>query len=339
VNSTRNQVRLSRFVAAAVVTALVVVAALWWVFSGTGLDRATVLFSRAVGVYSGSDVRLLGVRIGQVESVTPRGEQVEVTLTYDGSAPVAADTDVVVIAPSVVADRYVQFSKPARGGPRLADNTTIGVDRSATPVELDELYASLDSLTKALGPDGANKNGALSDLLKTGARNLQGNGTAFNDSVKQLSELARTLAGNSGDLFTTVRELQQFTSMLAANDNQVTQVNQQLAAVSGTLSANRDELATALRSLGSALADIQGFIKDNRALIKSNVDKLAVTTQTLADQRASLAETLETAPLAATNLLQTVDPATGALQSRTDLLDYLPLPVTGSVYTNEAGGK
>jgi phospholipid/cholesterol/gamma-HCH transport system substrate-binding protein len=339
VNSTRNQVRLSRFVAAAVVTALVVVAALWWVFSGTGLDRATVLFSRAVGVYSGSDVRLLGVRIGQVESVTPRGEQVEVTLTYDGSAPVAADTDVVVIAPSVVADRYVQFSKPARGGPRLVDNTTIGVDRSATPVELDELYASLDSLTKALGPDGANKNGALSDLLKTGARNLQGNGPAFNDSVKQLSELARTLAGNSGDLFTTVRELQQFTSMLAANDNQVTQVNQQLAAVSGTLSANRDELATALRSLGSALADIQGFIKDNRALIKSNVDKLAVTTQTLADQRASLAETLETAPLAATNLLQTVDPATGALQSRTDLLDYLPLPVTGSVYTNEAGGK
>ena len=338
-NSTRNQVRLSRFVATAVVLALVVVAALWWIFSGSGLDRATVLFSRAVGVYSGSDVRLLGVRIGQVESVTPRGEQVEVTLTYDGSAPIAADTDVVVIAPSVVADRYVQFSKPARGGPRLVDNTTIGVDRSATPVELDQLYASLDSLTKALGPDGANKNGALSDLLKTGARNLQGNGTAFNDSVKQLSELARTLAGNSGDLFTTVRELQQFTSMLAANDNQVSQVNQQLAAVSGTLSANRDELATALRSLGSALADIQGFIKDNRALIKSNVDKLAVTTQTLADQRASLAEYLDTAPLAATNLIQTVDPATGALQSRTDLLDYLPLPVTGSVYTNEAGGK
>jgi phospholipid/cholesterol/gamma-HCH transport system substrate-binding protein len=339
VNSTRNQVRLSRFVAAAVVTALVVVAALWWVFSGTGLDRATVLFSRAVGVYSGSDVRLLGVRIGQVESVTPRGEQVEVTLTYDGSAPVAADTDVVVIAPSVVADRYVQFSKPARGGPRLVANATIGVDRSATPVELDELYASLDTLTKALGPDGANKNGALSDLLKTGARNLQGNGTAFNDSVQQLAELARTLAGNSGDLFTTVRELQQFTSMLAANDNQVSQVNQQLASVSSTLSANRDELATALRSLGGALADIQGFIKDNRALIKSNVDKLAVTTQTLVDQRASLAETLETAPLAATNVLQTVDPATGALQSRTDLLDYLPLPVTGSVYTNEAGGK
>ncbi|KDN21317.1 MCE family protein [Amycolatopsis rifamycinica] len=334
-----NATRTYRFLAAALVTALVVVAALWWLFSGTGLSRATVLFSRAVGVYSGSDVRLLGVRIGQVESVTPRGEQVEVTLTYDGSAPVAADTDVVVIAPSVVADRYVQFSKPARGGPRLVNHATIGLDRSATPVELDELYASLDSITKALGPDGANKNGALSDLLTTGAKNLQGNGTAFNDSVRQLAELARTLSGNSGDLFATVRELQRFTSMLAANDGQVRQVNQQLAAVSGTLAANRDELASALRSLGSALGDIQAFIKDNRALIKSNVDKLAVTTQTLADQRASLAELIETAPLAATNLLQTVDPGTGALQTRTDLIDYLPLPVTGDVYTNEVGGR
>jgi virulence factor Mce-like protein len=334
-----NATRTYRFLAAAVVTALAVVAALWWLFSGSGLDRATVLFSRAVGVYSGSDVRLLGVRIGQVESVTPRGEQVEVTLTYDGSAPIAADTDVVVIAPSVVADRYVQFSKPARGGPRLANHATIGVDRTATPVELDELYASLDSITKALGPDGANKNGALSDLLTTGANNLRGNGTAFNDTVRQLAELARTLSGNSGDLFATVRELQRFTSMLAANDDQVNQVNQQLASVSGTLAANRDELASALRSLGAALGDIQGFLKDNRALIKSNVDKLAVTTQTLVDQRASLAEYLETAPLAATNLIQTVDPATGALQTRTDLIDYLPLPVTGDVYTNEAGGR
>jgi phospholipid/cholesterol/gamma-HCH transport system substrate-binding protein len=339
VNATRNQVRLSRFVATAVVLALLVVAALWWLFSGSGLDRATVMFSRAVGVYSGSDVRLLGVRIGQVESVTPRGEQVEVTLTYDGSAPIAADTDVVVIAPSVVADRYVQFSKPARGGPRLVNNAAIGVDRSATPVELDELYASLDSLTRALGPDGANKHGALSDLLTTGAKNLQGNGTAFNDSVRQLAELARTLSGNSGDLFTTVRELQRFTSMLADNDAQVTKVNQQLSAVSGTLSANRDELASALRALGTALGDVQGFIKDNRALIKSNVDKLAVTTQTLVDQRASLAEYLETAPLAAANLIETVDPVTGALQTRTDLIDYLPLPVTGTVYTNEAGGR
>jgi virulence factor Mce-like protein len=339
--STRMQVRLSRFVTLAVVLALVVMAGLWWIFAGRGQDRVTAYFSRAVGVYSGSDVRLLGVKIGQVESVTPRGEQVEVVMTLDGSVGIAEDTNVLVVAPSVVADRYVQFSKLSRGGPRLPENATIPVERTGTPVELDQLYASLNTLAKALGPDGANANGALSDLLKTGAQNLQGNGKPFNESVRNFAELARTLAGNSNDLFASVDELQKFTTMLSTNDNQVSQVNRQLAAVTGNLSQNREELGKALTSLGSALADIQGFIRDNRALIKSNVDNLAVSTQTLVDKRASLAEALDTAPLAVTNLLDKIDPATGTLQGRTDLLDYLPLPlpVTSPTYSAQGGGK
>ena len=47
-----------------------------------------------------------------------------------------------------------------------------------------------------MGPLTANSQGALSDLLKTGAQNLQGNGRAFNDSVRNFAQLARTLAGS-----------------------------------------------------------------------------------------------------------------------------------------------
>ncbi|WP_340683380.1 MCE family protein [Amycolatopsis coloradensis] len=329
---------ISRFVTLALVLALAVVGGLWWIFSGTGLDRVTVYFSRAVGVYSGSDVRVLGVRVGQVESVDPEGERVKVVLTVDGSAPIAADTNVLVVAPSVVADRYVQFTKLTRAGNRLGDGAVIPVERTGTPVELDQLYSSLDTLAKALGPNGANADGALSELLRTGAKNLQGNGKPFNESVRNFADLARTLSGNSQNLFATVDELQRFTSMLATNDRNVSEVNKQLASVTGTLARNKDELARALNGLGGALAEIQQFIKDNRALIKSNVDKLTVTTGTLVDKRAALAETLDTIPLAVTNVLEAVDPKTGKLQSRGNMLEYLPLPlpVTGDTYT---GGR
>lgn len=337
--TTRAGVLTTRFVAAAILLALVVTAALWWVFSGTGQHHVTAFFSRAVGVYSGSDVRVLGVRIGQVDSVTPRGEQVQVDMTVDGSVGIAEDTTVLVIAPSVVADRYVQFAKPARGGPRLKNGASIPARRTATPVELDQLYASLDSLSKALGPNGANSQGALSDLLKTGAQNLQGNGQAFNDSVRNFAQLARTLAGNSGDLFGTVDELQRFTTMLSTNDQQVSGVNQQLSQISGTLAANSGELAHALDSLGQALGDVQAFIRDNRGAIKSNVDNLVTTTRTLVEQRQSLADTLDGAPLAVTNVLNAIDPATGRLMGRSNLDYYLPLPVTGDVYTTEGGGR
>ncbi|MEU4252423.1 MCE family protein [Amycolatopsis sp. NPDC026612] len=339
--TTRTGVLVSRFVAAALLLALVVTVALWWVFSGSGQHHVTAFFTRAVGVYPGSDVRVLGVRIGQVDAVTPRGEQVQVDMSVDGSVGIAEDTTLLVIAPSVVADRYLQFGKPARGGPRLPNGAVIPVQRTATPVELDQLYASLDTLTKALGPNGANSQGALSDLLKTGAQTLQGNGRAFNDSVRNFAQLARTLAGNSGDLFGTVDQLQQFTTMLATNDQQIGNVNQQLSQISTTLAANSGELAQALDGLGRALADVQAFIRDNRGALKANVDNLVTTTRTLVEQRESLAGTLDAVPLAVTNVLQSVDPATGRLLGRGDLDYYLrqslPLPVTGDVYTN--GGQ
>lgn len=317
------------------VVGLVTAGALWWIFAGDGEKRITAYFGRTVGVYPGSDVQVLGVRVGTVESVTPRGERVEVVFTLDPEVGVSDSTEAVVVAPSVVSDRYVQLTELSRGGPTIADGAVIPESRTATPVELDELYASLNTLVTSLGPDGANKDGALSELLDTGAANLEGNGKAFSESVRNFADAARTLSGSAGDLFGTVDELQKFTSMLATNDGHVSSVNTQLDQVWRTLSADRDELTTALRTLASALADIQGFIKDNRTAIKSNVDKLARTTQLLVDNRASVAEALDVAPLAVTNVLEAFDPASNSLQGRGLLLEYLdtgppvPMPITG----------
>jgi phospholipid/cholesterol/gamma-HCH transport system substrate-binding protein len=323
--------RARRIGALVAVLAVVTAAALWWIFSDDGDRRVTAYFTRAVGVYAGSDVQVLGVRVGSVESVTPRGDRVEVVLTVDRGVRVAADTGAVVVAPSVVSDRYVQLTGLSRSGPQLADGAVIPESRTATPVELDELYKSLDTLVSALGPDGANSRGALSELLDTGAANLRGNGKAFNDTVRDFAKAARTLSGSAGDLFATVDQLQSFTSMLAGNDEHVVSVNNQLDKVWRTLAADRDELSDALRTLAGALGGIQDFIHDNRAAIKSNVDKLARTTQQLVDNRASLAEALDVAPLAATNVFNSFDPASQTLQGRAILLEYLeqapPMPV------------
>jgi phospholipid/cholesterol/gamma-HCH transport system substrate-binding protein len=334
---------VKRFLAVTAALVLGAVTSLWWVLSD-GDTRVTAFFERAVGVYPGSDVRVLGVRVGQVDAVTPLGDRVEVVFTVDGDVDVPADTGVAVVAPSVVADRYVQLSGGS-SAERIADGAVVPVERTAVPIELDELYASLNDLLVAVGPGGANADGALSELLETGAANLEGNGRAFNESVREFADLARTLSGSEDDVFATVDQLQTFTTMLAENDRQVAAVNEQLAQVTRTLAADRDELAAALAGLGVALGDVQGFVRDNREALRSTVDKLAGVTQTLVDQRASLAEALDVAPLAATNVLGAFDPATGTLQGRVNLLEYLvsyptspaapapavalPLPVTG----------
>jgi len=83
--------------------------------------RLTAHFTRAVGIYEGSDVRVLGVRIGRVIKVTPEGRTVRVEMRYDRDLRIPADAQALVIPPSVVSDRYIQLTPAYEGGAALPD--------------------------------------------------------------------------------------------------------------------------------------------------------------------------------------------------------------------------
>jgi phospholipid/cholesterol/gamma-HCH transport system substrate-binding protein len=306
-------------VISAVVALIVVLTGALYVLALPGAQRLTAYFGQAVGVYPGSDLRVLGVKVGEVDAVRPQGRQVEVTMSLDHGVAVPAGVNAVVVAPSIVADRYIQLSPAYTGGPRLRDHAVIPATRTATPVELDQLYDSISRLATALGPNGANRKGALSDVLTTGAANLGGNGRALGDVIQQLGKATRTLSGSQDDLFTTLTNLQRFTTMLKANDGQVRLAEQQLAQVNGFLADDRQNLGAALNQLATALVEVKRFIGANRALLKSNVTKLASITQVLVDQRRSLAEAMDTIPLAAGNVLHAYDPVHQTLDGRGDL--------------------
>ncbi|MFE9533603.1 MCE family protein [Streptomyces sp. NPDC006691] len=286
------------------------------VFAGSGGKRITAYFDHAVGVYPGSDLRILGVKVGEVDSVTPQGQQVKVVVTLDRGVRVPKDARAAIVSPSVVADRYVQLAPAYTGGPEIADRAELPASRNATPVEVDQLYASITGLSKALGPDGANSSGALSGLLDTGAKNLNGNGAAIGDSIEQFGKAAKTLDGSSEHLFATLSYLQTFTTMLKNKDGAVRDAQNQLADVTSFFADNKDNLAGALKELGTALGNVKTFIQDNRGSLKAEVDKLAPLTQILVQQRASLAEALDTAPLAAGNALNAYDPVHRTLDGR-----------------------
>ena len=120
-------------VAGGLVLALLVgLAVVLWPSGGTRHVRAE--FVRAVGLYKGSDVRILGVKVGEVTAVRPAGDRVVVDMTYDDAYSVPADAKAVVVSPSVVSDRYVQLTPVYRSGPKLADDARIRLSDTAVPV-------------------------------------------------------------------------------------------------------------------------------------------------------------------------------------------------------------
>ncbi|WP_020671700.1 MCE family protein [Amycolatopsis nigrescens] len=302
--------------AIACVVVLVLTGALWWVFRDPGGTRLAAYFDKTVGLYAGSSVRVLGIKVGEITDVTPQGDSVRVGMRVDAGVQIPAEAGAVVVAPSLVSDRYVQLTPAYEDGPVLRGGTVIGKERTATPAELDDLYGSLNELSTSLGPEGANKDGALSRVLDTAAKNLDGNGGNLNDTVHQLAELSRTLDGSKDDLFGTVRNLQSFTKALSDSDAQLNEFYRRLADVSGFLAGESEEVGAALSGLGTSLTDIQGFIADNKDLLTSNVDKLAGITKVLVDQRGALAEVLDVGPTGMTNFINSYDAASGSIAIR-----------------------
>ncbi|QKG27090.1 MCE family protein [Actinomadura verrucosospora] len=284
--------------------------------------RITAWFTSGIGVFPKSSVRVLGVSVGHVDSVTPRGPRVKVTMTVDHGVKIPAAARAIIVAPSLVSDRYIQLAPAYTGGATLTGGTVLDTDRTAVPLELDQLYDAVRAFSRDLAPNGKyNPDGALSQAIGVGAANLKGNGKKLNDTVEALSKLFRTLDGSGDDLFGTVHNLADFSGMLADNDHQVRTAEQQLATVSSFLADDRDELASTLSELSAGLARVKVFIAGNRALLKKDVDKLAKLTRTITDRRAALAEALDTAPLAASNALNAYDPLTGSLMARANLLE------------------
>ena len=313
------QLERRKVVTLVLVFLLVVTGAVWWWREHRDGLHVRAKFTSAQGLYAGCDVRILGVPVGKVDSVTPHGTKVTVAMTLDPGINVRADTWALIVAPNLVSDRYVELTGAYASGPKLADNTTIGRSRTRTPVELDTLYRSLTALATALGPKGANSKGALNRLLKVGAANLAGNGTRINQTIADLGRSGRTLASSRKNIFATVDQLSQFTRTLADHNSQLATANSDLASLSRTLVNDRADFAAAIQDLGGALLLVKNFVRAHRAGLTTNIDRLSQVATSLGTRRESLAKALRSAPLLLQNFLSAYDPHHKLLRGRTDL--------------------
>jgi virulence factor Mce-like protein len=309
------------------IVAVLVAAGFWLVTEGGGRP-ITAYFTNTSALYPDNDVRVLGVPVGKVDAITPEGDRVRVDMTIDDDdLALPADVRAAIVSPSLVTGRYVQLTPVWTGGPQWTGEP-VPVERTAVPLGVDDLSRTATELSRALGPNGVNRTGALNDVLNVGAQNLDGNGRALNDTIRNLGGLGATLNGSAPDLFGTITELQKFVATIKDNDPGVRELNGKLADVTSFLASQRTELGDALRELSFALGEVADFVQDNRATLKSNVDKLSGVTQEIVDHQKALAEISDIAPAALSNLANIYNGSSETLDTRANINELSqPAPV------------
>ena len=199
----------------------------------------------------------------------------------------------------------------------LQDNAKIALPETGTPVELDRIYQSLSDLTQALGPNGANKNGALDDLLDGGTKALRGNGKLGNETLLNLSAAVQTFGDSSGPLFDSVKNMSQLTDTLAANDRFVDGFMADLTSVSTP--AGGATAATWRRRWPrwpAPSARSARFVHDNKGMVEKDVSELTGSSASSPATRTTLNTWPASGALGLDNLTIAYDNKTRSIGSR-----------------------
>ncbi|MBO0676718.1 MCE family protein [Mycolicibacterium sp. S2-37] len=274
----------------------------------------TAHFTSATSIYPGDEVRVAGVKVGTIESITPAGDQAVFRLTVDRDVPVPADAKAIIVAQNLISARYVQLT-PAyeNSGPVLADDAVIGVERTAVPVEWDEVKQQLTRLATELGPSSDVSTTSVGRFIDSAANAMDGNGQKLRETIAQLSGVGRILSDGSGDIVAVIKNLQIFVTALRDSNVQIVQFQDRLATVSSVVDGGRADMDAALTNLAEAVGEVRRFVEGSRDQTAEQLQRLANITQNLVDNKTDLENVLHVAPNAIGNGYNIYNPDTGTM--------------------------
>ena len=294
-----------------------------YVLSSTGNSRNVVgYFTSAVGLYPGDQVRILGVPVGQVDTIEPRPNDVKITMSVSKDVKIPKDAKAIVLSPNLVSARFIQLTPAYTGGAELPDGGSIGLNRTGVPVEWDEVKESLTQLAAQLGPTAGSMQGPLGAAINQAADTLDGKGESFHDALRELSQAAGRLGDSRSDIFGTVKNLQVLVDALSASNEQIVQFAGNVASVSQVLADSSRHLDNTLGTLNKALSDVRGFLHENNSTIIDTVNNLNDFAKTLSDQSDNIEQVLHVAGPGIANFYNIYDPAQGTLNGLLSIPEF-----------------
>ena len=278
-------------------------------------SRTTVVgyFDNSTGLFVGDDVRIRGVSVGKVTGIEPEPLRSKITFWFDRRYRVPAEAKAVILSPQLVTGRAIQLTPPYSGGPTMDRGAVIGQDRTAVPVEWDDIRAQLQRLTDMLQPAKPGGVSSLGAAINSAAGNLAGQGPDIRATVIKLSKTISVLNDHSTDVFGTIKNLSTLVSGLRDSSDLLAQLNINLAGVSALLADDPGKVSRAVEDLNAVVGDVQSFVAENSEPIGTASEKLKSISDAVVASLDDVEQFLHVAPTVAANFNNIYEPANGSL--------------------------
>jgi len=235
----------------------------------------SAIFASGQGLYPGSNVEIIGLKEGTVQSVRPEGDRVVVTMSLPASPPVPAGVYAAVEAPELLGQRSVDLEPGYTGGPTLADGAVIPESRTSVPVETNTILREVTNYLRSIQP--ANVHNLVANL----AQDLNGQGQALGDLIGNAAGTIELLAQKGNELGQLNGTLAQLTATLDSRTNQIETLISDYDVVSGVVAQDRVQLDGAIAALSSASTQLADLLSPNLSGLKADLGTLTTVGRTL----------------------------------------------------------
>ncbi|MEB3048929.1 MCE family protein [Mycolicibacter sp. MYC123] len=280
--------------------------------------RVTAQFSDAVGLYIGNGVSVLGMDVGKVTGITPRGGYVEVELAIDAGVDIPADAQAVTVSSSVLTDRHVELTPAYTGGPKLRNGDVLSTDRTRTPVEFERTLAMMHKLGSALRGDDKNS-GPLGEFVALGSQITVGNGPDIKATLGRLSQ-ALQVGSDKGEhskktIQTIITGVSELSEAASRNDAALREFGSYVHQLSGILAAENLGSGKTGAKINRLLAETSRLLEGNQDRLRDAFSDVRTVATTLTDNERDLREILDVGPLFVDNFYNIIDDHAGSLRS------------------------
>jgi ABC-type transporter Mla subunit MlaD len=220
----------------------------------------------------------------------------------------------------------------------MADGAVIPVQRTAVPIEWDQVKTQLMRLATDLGPNPKVSTPSIARFVDSAANALQGNGDKLRQTLSQLSGVGRILSNGSGNIVDIIKNLQTFVTALRDSNVQIVQFNDRLATLTSVVNDSKSDLDAAVTNLSTAVGEVQRFIAETRDQTSEQIARLGDALQPFVDQHNAFENVLHGAPNAIGNFFNDYNADTGTIVGGFGLINeanptwagmLFPLPVPG----------
>lgn len=239
-------------------------------FGGGGTYMVAAEFDRSFNLFVGSEVRVLGVQVGEVQDIDFGSNDRWVTVQMSVREDVALPTDVTarIVQGALLGERFVQLDPPHTDGARLEAGATIPRDRTGVPAEFDEILSSLNSFLEDLPPE------EVARVVRNTARVMDGRGEQLGRTVDDVAVAVEVLRDVDDDVVALASRLADLNETLATRDDEIGRMIEDWNAFLAELAAERDRIDAALEGVAELSAELGDLLAVHREDLTADIRTL-----------------------------------------------------------------